>query len=230
MIMNLKARPLPMINLLKIRFGYDQLAREKIYDNYAWHQKAWTLFEHHPKLEKRNRKTEKGGTPFLSRYIPKTHHAELLLLSRYQPQKPDWCGPDEWQLIEIDESYLSQYSYLFDLYANPTRKVKKLDDNGHFTKNGRRLTLMDKPSQTKWLKRKGDSHGFQLADNIPLRIDKPVNHRFRRKGQKGLHIGVRFQGALHVNNREAFQKAIRQGIGSAKSFGFGLLMIKPVNL
>lgn len=218
-----------MTNLLKLTLGYEQLAKEKILDNYAWHKKAWIIFKHHPELKKRNNKSEKdkGPTPFLSRYIQKSKHAELLLVSVYQPLKPDWCGSDQWRLIEIDESYLSQPSYFFELYANPTKSVKKPDGNGGFTKHGRRLTLMDKPSQMAWLSRKGKNHGFQLAEDIPLRIGKPVNHSFSRKGRKGLHIGVRFQGILHVTNREVFKKAFREGIGTAKGFGFGLLMIKP---
>ncbi len=32
---------MPMTNLLKLTFGYKQLAKEKIHDNYAWHKKAW---------------------------------------------------------------------------------------------------------------------------------------------------------------------------------------------
>lgn len=221
-----------MTNLLKLTFGYKQLAKEKIHDNYAWHKKAWAMFEHHPELKERKSKPEKdkGPTPFLSRYIQKPNHAELLLVSLYQPLKPDWCDSDQWHLIEIDESYLSQPSYFYDLYANPTRKVKKPDGNGEFARHGRRLTLMDKPSQMAWLSRKGNNHGFQLAVDIPLRIEKPVNHRFNRKGRKGLHIGVRFQGALHVTDREAFKKAFREGIGTAKGFGFGLLMIKPAQI
>jgi len=221
-----------MTNLLKLTLGYKQIAKEKIHDNYAWHKKAWTMFEHHPELKERNDKPEKdkGTTPFLSRYTSKANDAELLLVSEFQPLKPDWCNSDQWQLIEIDASFLGQPSYIFDLYANPTRKVKKTDGNGGFAKNGRRLTLMDKPSQTEWLTRKGNNHGFQLAQAVPLRIEKPVNHYFNRKDRKGLHIGVRFQGGLHVTDREAFKKAFRQGIGSAKGFGFGLLMIKPVQL
>ncbi|MBU0464951.1 MAG: type I-E CRISPR-associated protein Cas6/Cse3/CasE [Proteobacteria bacterium] len=218
-----------MTNLLKLTLGYDQLAREKIYDNYAWHKKAWTLFEHHRELKERNVGTEKerGPAPFLSRYIQKSDHVQLLIVSEYFPLKPDWCGSDQWKLIEIDETYLSQENYYFDLYANPTRSVKKPDGMGGFTKHGRRLTLMDKPSQTDWLLRKGKNHGFKLDDDIPLKIEKPVNHYFNRKGRKGLHIGVRFQGAFHVTYQKAFQKAFREGIGTAKGFGFGLLMIKP---
>lgn len=221
-----------MTNLLKLTLGYEQLAKEKIRDNYAWHKKAWTMFEHHPELKERNNKPDKdkGPTPFLSRYIQKAHHAELLLVSAYQPIKPEWCGSEKWRLIEINENYLSQPGYFFDLYANPTRKVKKSAGNGDFSKNGRRLTLMGETAQREWLLRKGENHGFQLADDIPLRIEKPVNHHFNRKGKKGLHIGVRFQGALHVTDREAFKKVFREGIGTAKGFGFGLLIIKPAQI
>jgi len=217
------------MNLVKLTVCYEQLAKENIYDNYAWHKKAWTMFEHHTELKERNikREKDKGPTPFLSCYIQKSNHAELLILSQYSPLKPDWCGSEQWQMIQINENYLSQNNYFFDLYANPTKTVKKPDGNGGFTKNGRRLTLMGTPSQREWLIRKGNNHGFQLAEAIPLRIEEPVNHRFNRKGKKGLHIGVRFQGALQVTDRAAFKKAFRGGIGTAKGFGFGLLMIKP---
>jgi len=221
-----------MTNLAKLTFGYRQLAKEEILDNYAWHKKAWTLFEHHRELKKRNAKPEgqRGPAPFLTRYTRKSDYAQLLIVSEYCPLKPDWCGSEQWQLIEINENYLSQKNYYFDLYANPTRAVKKPDGKGGFTRHGRRLTLMDKPSQKEWLMRKGDNHGFRLDDDMPLRIEKPVNHYFNRKGKRGLHIGVQFKGAFHVTNRAAFQKAFREGIGTAKGFGFGLLMIKPAQI
>ena len=218
-----------MTSLVKLQLGYDQLARIKIDDNYSWHKKAWSMFEHHADLKERNFRPErdKGPTPFLSRYIQKSNYAELLILSRHEPLQPDWCLSDQWQLIQIDETYLSQVSYFFDLYANPTKSVEKPDEYGGYTKNNKRLTLMYKASQKEWLVKKGNDHGFQLIDEIPLRIDKPVYHPFKRKGKRGLHIGVRFQGALSVVERDLFQKAFHEGIGSAKGFGFGMLMIKP---
>jgi CRISPR system Cascade subunit CasE len=221
-----------MTNLVKITIGYELLAKEKIHDNYAWHKKAWTLFEQNPKLSERKKKPEreKGTTPFLSRYMLQQHQAELLLVSVYLPVKPDWCGHHQWHHIEIDENYLSQKSYFFDLYANPTRSVKKPDGNGGYTKNGRRLTLMDESSLLAWLMRKGENHGFRLEENFPLQIGKPVSHHFNRKGKKGLHIGVRFQGALCVTAPDDFKKAFHEGIGTAKGFGFGMLMIKPAQI
>lgn len=218
-----------MINLVIITLGYEHLAREKIHDNYAWHKKAWTIFAHNPELEERKKRPEmdKGPTPFLSRYTQKTNNVDLLLVSEYQPKRPDWCRSNQWQQIQIPESYLSQPAYFFDLYANPTRTVKKPDGKGGYTKNGKRLTLMDVASQRNWLTRKASNHGFQIREDIPLRIDKPIDHHFKRKGDIGLHIGVRFKGALRVTDQEAFKKAFCEGIGTAKGFGFGLLLVKP---
>lgn len=221
-----------MTNMVKITLSYEQLAKEKIHDNYAWHKKAWMVFSHHPELEERNKKHEKdrGSTPFLSRYTQKTDHVELLLLSDYQPEMPKWCNSNQWQVLEIDEDYLSQASYFFELYANPTKTVRKLDGKGGLTKNGKRLMLLDKESQMEWLIRKASNHGFAVRDDVPLKISKPVNHHFNRRGERGLHIGVRFQGALQVTDQSAFKKAFRKGIGTAKGFGFGLLMIKPAQI
>ncbi len=56
-----------------------------------------------------------------------------------------------------------------------------------------------------------------------------ANH-FRKKGKPGYHGGVQFRGTLEVTDREYFSKTYQAGIGSAKSFGFGLLLLAPLNL
>ncbi len=221
-----------MTNLVKLSLTYEQIAKEKITDNYAWHKKAWEIFQHHPELQlRRNRsESEKGPTPFLSRYTAKSQHVELLLVSDFEPQMPNWCTDQTWRVVSISNEFLSQPTYQFDLYANPTKAIKKPNGQGGFAKNRQRLTLMDEFSQTEWLMRKAASHGFILRDDIPLKLDKPVDHRFNKKGEIGLHIGVRFQGILEVTDREKFKRAFREGIGSAKGFGFGLLLIKPLQI
>ncbi|NLG15041.1 MAG: type I-E CRISPR-associated protein Cas6/Cse3/CasE, partial [Lentisphaerae bacterium] len=37
-------------------------------------------------------------------------------------------------------------------------------------------------------------------------------------------------GILEVVERDSFTKGFSQGIGSAKGFGFGLLMLQPIQL
>ncbi len=53
---------------------------------------------------------------------------------------------------------------------------------------------------------------------------------FRKKGQGGYHGGVQFRGILEVTDREKFIETYHAGIGSAKGFGFGLLLLAPLNL
>jgi CRISPR system Cascade subunit CasE len=44
----------------------------------------------------------------------------------------------------------------------------------------------------------------------------------------GKHVAVDFRGVLRVQDREKFKRTFAAGIGSAKGFGFGLLMLEPV--
>ena len=63
---------------------------------------------------------------------------------------------------------------------------------------------------------------------MPLAVDPAGRHPFHRRGDEGLHVGVRFRGVLNVTDKERFADAFRHGIGSAKGFGFGMLILKPV--
>jgi CRISPR system Cascade subunit CasE len=221
-----------MLKLVKINLSYEHVANKKIKDSYAWHKAAWDMFSHHEELKDWVEKNSDGKkrTPFLTRLIQKPQHIELLALSAFSPQQPPWCDDDQWHTLTIDDAFLSQSAYAFDLYANPTRAVKKEDGKSGYTKNGKRLTLLDKESQTAWLQRKAKEHGFQLLDAVTLQIENGGNHEFWRKKSRGLHIGVSFKGALQVTNPGLFKSAYIQGIGTAKSFGFGMLLIKPIQI
>ena len=57
-----------------------------------------------------------------------------------------------------------------------------------------------------------------------------VEHYFSKKGQSGYHGGVQFRGALEVTDQEKFIETYQSGIGSAKGFGFGLLLLAPIKM
>jgi CRISPR system Cascade subunit CasE len=46
---------------------------------------------------------------------------------------------------------------------------------------------------------------------------------------RGMHSAVEFQGALNVTDPAKFHETFTRGIGSAKAFGFGLLVIAPAS-
>ena len=73
---------------------------------------------------------------------------------------------------------------------------------------------------------KAGQHGFRLEGAIAVE-DAGVSV-FRRQERTGTHAGVRFRGRLQVTDRERFIHAFHHGIGSAKAFGYGMLLLQPL--
>lgn len=187
-------------------------------DAYGWHRAAWQAF---PGLDGERR-------PFLSRLDVTPDGFTLYLLSRdHVPSVPPWCPPSAWAVKPIGAEFIRARLYRFDLRANPTRRIVKLGADGQPTKNGRRSPLNSLADQIGWLERKASSAGFKLVElpDVGVRQDQV----FRKRGQHGVHAGVRFQGVLEVTDPALFQTAFYQGIGSAKGFGFGMLLLQPVH-
>lgn len=202
----------------KIKADFELAARKRFCTNYDWHKAVWEVFP------------DRNGKErcFLSRLDIVPEGFAILLLSQEQPQRPDWCPQENWNLTTIRKDFFDHRTYRFDLRANPTRKIAAFDKLGTRTKNGRRVALLKEEEQVAWLKRKGASFGFQLKDNQPVVIDPAVFHPFTKKGQSGLHLGVRFQGVLDITDRQEFVSNFYKGIGSAKAFGYGMLLIQPL--
>lgn len=100
----------------------------------------------------------------------------------------------------------------FQLKANPTKKSE-----------GKRLGIEDPQGQLRWLSQKGLQHGFRLLGAQVVRSD--VNKTRRPSGRTMVHLWAEFHGALEVTDSVEFQRCLESGVGSAKAFGFGLLMV-----
>lgn len=191
--------------------------QSRFLDNYALHKAAWDCFPGRPD----------AARDFLLRLDWLTEGCRLYVLSGSEPVRPDWCPAAGWGVKEIAPSFLRHDAYAFDLLANPTRKVTALRD-GKPTKNGKRLALVHEDEQRRWLEAKAEQHGFRLDETAPLAIDEIGPQFFVRKAKNGVHLGVRFRGLLRVTDRERFTLAFHKGIGSAKAFGFGMLLLQPL--
>lgn len=109
----------------------------------------------------------------------------------------------------------------FRLRSNPTRRLKE---------NKRRVGLLQEEQQLAWLTRKLDAAG---ADLLSARISGKSELRgglFSRpaSGQYMSFLAVQFDGVLLVRDADRLKSAVEAGIGSAKSFGFGLLSLAPL--
>jgi len=80
-----------------------------------------------------------------------------------------------------------------------------------------------------WLAQKGEAHGFSIrAEDI--RADGYLQHRFKKtRGNHEIRIStLDFTGLLTVTDPDQFVRALFTGIGPAKGFGCGMMMIKRV--
>ncbi len=205
-----------MSRLVRIQLDRQSLARCRFRDSYAWHQAIWECFPGMPD----------AGRNFLTRMDWLPQSCRIYLLCRSEPVRPGWCPPEAWAVKNIAPSFLQHEGYAFDLLANPTRKVAAFTADGQRTRNGRRLALLDEESRQAWMQAKAGQHGFCLDG--PLVMDEVGSSIFRRRARAGTHIGVRFRGRLQVMDRERFIHAFYHGIGSAKAFGFGMLLLQPL--
>jgi CRISPR system Cascade subunit CasE len=225
--------------LARLEVDADIACAQGIVDSYAWHKRLWECYP--------------GATDakrdFLSRIDMLEGAFRLWVLSRRKPVRPHWCPPDGFAVKEIASSFLSHLYYAFDLRANPVKAVVQKDSCGEplllpngKLKRGKRVPLIKPDELRAWLLQKGNvrcrdqvtgldvTGGFRIVEERPLEISPMVEGHFRKKEHSGYHGGVHFRGTLEVTDREKFIETYQSGIGSAKGFGFGLLLLAPINL
>jgi CRISPR system Cascade subunit CasE len=205
-----------MTHLTQVTLDFATAARLRLRDCYDWHQAGWKAF---PGRDGDRR-------DFLTRLDQRRNAFRLLIVSPAEPSRPDWCPPESWQSKLIPDTYFSRRRYAFQLCANPTKKVTKLGAGGSPTKNGKRDPLRTREEFVGWITRKGEQGGFAV-DEDTLRTFSRGREYFEKQGMRGMHSAVEFEGVLSVTDPTKFHETFTRGIGSAKAFGFGLLVIAP---
>lgn len=120
----------------------------------------------------------------------------------------------------------------FTLRANTTRKTGTTSKSqllqGADKSNGRRVFLARAEDQLAWLERKATECGFNV-NSVNLRQDQSYGSQKVSDGsvRKLKFLGVIFEGTITITDTELLQQALRQGIGPAKAYGFGLLLVAP---
>jgi CRISPR system Cascade subunit CasE len=182
-------------------------ARRRISDAYAWHQVIWKNF------------VNCDGKPrsFLFRIDDAGSRFRLLLLSETEPSSDDL---GRWQVKTISPDFLDHQYYRFQIKANPT--MRRASDR-------RRIGIYAENRLREWIEKKAEQNGFKIEPHS-LTMGAPMDEIFVRNRTRGKHVSVDFQGALNVIDPQAFRIAFKKGIGSAKSFGYGMLMLQPANV
>jgi CRISPR system Cascade subunit CasE len=119
---------------------------------------------------------------------------------------------DSAAVKEFDPAFVEGQRLAFRLRANPTVR-----------RDGKRLGLFSDEERLQWLGRKAEANGFEVLTTVMQLED--TNRFDRTPGQTVSLSAVCFDGTLLVCDPDAFQSAVKGGIGSGKAFGFGLLSL-----
>jgi CRISPR system Cascade subunit CasE len=222
------------LHRIRLKSGLDlaRLAKGLPSDAYGEHKLLWQLFsegaEHRDFLFRRE---QQGHWPF------------FYVLSRRQPN-------DRKNLWDIDtkpfEPKLAPGERLvFVLRANPVR-VRKLDDDRSNKKRRRDDVVADlkkrqypdqeqrpplaaivREAGEQWLTERAGKSGFQVES---VCADGYRQQRFYKAGsEKPIFLStLDYSGILRIVDAERFTEKLVQGIGPAKAFGCGLMLVRRV--
>lgn len=193
------------LNQTELRWAW--AVKQGLCDPYKLHQWIWNVLPDDPNARR----------DFLFRSDVKGGILRILLLSE---RRPSQCGDAEWKTTEISGTFLGHGAYQFRLRANPT--FRRASDH-------KRLAIFDEVKIREWFTRKFTDAGCELQE---LETTAPRKLQFRKGAE--MHSGTVYSvdafGTLIVSDETRFRVAFDAGIGPAKGFGFGLLLLQPIYL
>lgn len=155
-------------------------------------------------------------------------------------------NPDSKPLDPLLDALRPGLPARFRLRANPTKRVSHGSPNEPESAIGKRVDLRREEDQLEWLRRKGEQSGFRPLDvranparpaeaafgaappvpDVRASLDGKVTG-WRPDRSKMTFGSVTFDGLLQITDVERFRRALIEGVGSGKAYGFGLLSIAP---
>ena len=207
------------------------LARQVCADAYREHQSLWRLFEKDPDAER----------DFLFRREQVGRWPRYFMVSDREPAYIDGL----WRIESkpYAPGIASGQVLAFSLRVNPvvTRTNEAGRKQRHDVVMDRKkqidyssMTASERPPMANlideagihWLERRAEKHGFSF-DPDGVRVDGYLRHRVSKKGGKTICFStLDYTGLLAVDDTALFKTALFQGIGPAKAFGCGLLLVR----
>jgi CRISPR system Cascade subunit CasE len=174
---------------------------------YKLHQWIWNALPDNPDASR----------DFLFRSDVKNSFLKILLLSERIPLPSEEV---QWKTTEMSDTFLGHGAYRFQLRANPT--FRRASDH-------KRLAIFDEGKIREWFTRKFSEAGCDVQG---LETTAPRKLQFQKGSgtHQGTVYSVDASGILVVRNESQFRAAFENGIGPAKGFGFGLLLLQPIQL
>lgn len=221
------------VSIDPVSVNASRLAKEVCVNAYREHQHLWRLFDADADAERDflfRREQPAGGFP------------RFYLLSGREPRH----GDNVWHIeTKIYRPVIRAGQRLaFSLRVNPV--VTRRDAQGRQVRHDvvmdlkhhtgfKALPVNERPvlseliqqAGMEWLQTRAERHGFSFLPG-ELRVEGYQQHRASKKGGKKpiRYSTLDFTGVLTVTETELFQQTLTKGIGPAKAFGCGLLLVR----
>jgi len=197
---------------------------------YQVHRLIWNLF-----ADSRDRRRD-----FLYRQETVNNWPTFYTVSERKPSFV--CGSWEVKSKEYRPKLSAGQRLAFTLRANPIRSKRDEENKQHrhdvvmeaktrLRKNDEQTPLpaLVQDEGSKWLLSRAERCGFQFKPEH-IRVDGYRQHRFLKgKGNKQVSLStLEFNGLLTVTDPSLFIETLYTGIGPAKGFGCGLMLVRRV--
>jgi len=191
---------------------------------YDLHRCLWTLFPGQPREVRKDAESSRQGFLFRTEDQQHGRPMRVLVQSRLEP----FAAPGITMIGCREINPQPQHGQLlaFILTANPVKTIVDVQREAKpgKTKTKCRVPLIREEEQLDWLSRKVD--GAVEVQSVTIQNHAPTH--FRKGDRAGKVATVTFDGLLRVRDAELLIALLENGIGPAKAFGCGLLLVRPV--
>lgn len=197
---------------------------ESVRNPYDIHRQLWRLFPGEERETRRSGEQDRQGFLFRIEEYRTGRPARLLVQSRRAPVRAEGILLHGSREIRPAPSAGQRLAFL--LTANP---VKTITDTERAAKPGKqsekcRVPLIRENDQRNWLARKlGAAVTLENADILP---HAPLY--FRKGRRAGKLVTCTFEGVLRVDEPARLVGLLENGVGHAKAFGCGLLLVRRI--
>ena len=199
-----------------------ELPWEAARNPYDMHRQLWRLFPGEARESRVSGEAERQGFLFRIERNPTGCPACLLVQSRRAPEPA--VGIALVATREFHPRPTADQRLAFLLTANPVKSIVDIQREAKPDKqSGKcRVPLIKEDDQLQWLARKVTGAGAVAA----VRVLPHTPTYFRKGNRSGKLVTVTFEGVLNVTGPDNLIRLLENGVGPAKAFGCGLLLIR----
>jgi len=219
-----------------LRLSLNDMARLRVKDAYGIHRIVYDLFEPVRDFATSAGQTPASGILYSDRGM-KNGWRKIMIFSDRPPRDPNNSRFEKQYEITGDllDKLLGFPSYRFEITVNPVKREKSraeptepdatmVNSDKRKKSSGRLVPLRTREAVSEWFAAKAPTWGF---DARHLEVTSLGVLQFEKKGQQVTLGQATLTGLLTVRDTTRFAHSFTHGIGRAKAFGCGLLLIEP---